>query len=362
MIGKSSTAGYANESGDNRAIGKELGARYVLDGTIRLAGSTCRISVQLVNAANGATLWAENFTRIFSADSIFDLQDDLVPTIVATVAETNGVLTHNMWTSLRDRDPSTLTPYEAMLRCFGGLETLSSEELTLAATALERVTRQEPNHSGCMAMLSVVYSLSYGIGVEFSKHPQPLEAGLACARRAVTLEPSNHLAHLALAMAHHFRKETAAFQSAMERACTLNPMDGYTLGSLGLRTAFLGDWEKGCEMVRKAMKLNPRHPGWYFLVPAANAYRQRDFISALEFAVKVNAPTNVPSVALLLAIHGQLRNQREAKQTLQELLALRPDFARTSRQTFERYFTEPDVIDLWVEGWRKAGVYDDEPQ
>jgi hypothetical protein len=75
------------------------------------------------------------------------------------------ILTHSMWMSLRDRDPHSLSPYESMLRCFGALEILSIEELSLAADALEHAIQHEPNHSGCLAMLSVVYSQCFGMSV-----------------------------------------------------------------------------------------------------------------------------------------------------------------------------------------------------
>ena len=332
------------------------GARYVLEGNVRQAGGQLRVAVQLREATTGENLWAENYTRPYSPDRIFEIQDELVPTIVSTVGETNGILTHSMWTSLRDRDPATLTPYEAMLRCFGALEIQSPEELRLAARALERAIQTEPNHSGCLAMLSVVHSHGFGMG--FNTASEPIEASLACARRAVTAEPSNHLAHHALAMAHFFRKEGPAFRSAAERALALNPMDSYTLASLGMRSAYLGEWERGCDMVNRAMKLNPRHPGWYWFTLTANALRQRDFAGALTYAVRVNLPTNSNAAAALAAIHGQLGNEREARQAVNELLALAPGFASDCRERFARYFNDPALLDLWVESWGKAGLFD----
>src|SRR5262249_52166849 len=261
-----------------------------LEGSLRQAGSQLRAVVQLKEFPSGATLWAQNYTRTFSPDQIFEIQDDLVPTIVSTVGDTNGILTHSMWMSLRDRDPHSLTPYESMRRCFGAPEILSIEELPLAADALERAIQHEPKHSGCLAMLSVVYSQCFGMSFSPCNRWEdgllPPEECLAYARRAVTAEPSNHLAHHALAMAHFFRKDLPAFQSATERALDLNPMDGYTLASLGMRTAYLGNWDKGCEMAQRAMKLNPRHPGWYWFPQALQAFRQHDFSGALSFNVK----------------------------------------------------------------------------
>ena len=92
MIAGSSTARYANQAVDVRAVARELGARYVMEGSIRQAGTKVRIAVQLVDASSGAGLWAETYDRTFQADRPLDLLDDVVPCIVCTVADTQGIL------------------------------------------------------------------------------------------------------------------------------------------------------------------------------------------------------------------------------------------------------------------------------
>ncbi|MDQ3119091.1 MAG: hypothetical protein M3Q89_05915, partial [Verrucomicrobiota bacterium] len=92
VIARSSTSRYVNESVDVRSAGKELGARYVMEGSLRQAGATLRLAVQLVDASTGAHLWAETYERTFRPEEIFALQDDLVPRIVSTVADWYGIL------------------------------------------------------------------------------------------------------------------------------------------------------------------------------------------------------------------------------------------------------------------------------
>ena len=103
VIALGSTARYANESVDVRSAGKELGARYVMEGSLRQAGTRLRLAVQLVDAVSGAHIWAENYERTFSPETVFELQDDLVPRIVSTVADQYGALVHSMSELLRGR-------------------------------------------------------------------------------------------------------------------------------------------------------------------------------------------------------------------------------------------------------------------
>ena len=103
VIARSSTSRFVNEAVDVRAAGRELGARYVMEGSLRHAGSRLRIAVQLVDAVSGAHLWAETYDRPFRAEEIFALQDDVVPRIVSTVADWYGVLPHSMSEALRNK-------------------------------------------------------------------------------------------------------------------------------------------------------------------------------------------------------------------------------------------------------------------
>jgi len=272
VIARGSTAKYSSESGDMRAIGRELGARHVMEGSLRQAGLKVRIAVQLVDANSGAGLWAETYDRPFTPESTLDLLDDVVPRIVATVGDTQGVLPHSMTGALRNRDPESLTPYEAVLRSFGYHQLVNASEHLAARTALEHAVKQEPDRADCWAMLSWLYRGEYTH--RFNLLPDPLGRALASARRAIDLAPSNQLGHAALASALFCRREFAAFRTAAERAISLNRMEGYATAFLGLQLAFSGDWEAGCALAERATQLNPNHPGWYWLpwssIPIAN--------------------------------------------------------------------------------------------
>ena len=244
VISHSSALRYARGAVDVRSAGKELGARYVMEGSLRQAGSRLRIAVQLVDAVSGAHLWAETYDRAFQSEGIFELQDEVVPRIVSTVADTQGVLPHSMGESLRTKDPSQLSPYEAVLRSFSYLQRVTPEDHATARDALERTVQQAPGYAPAWAMLAIVYREEYNHG--FNLRPDPLERALAAARCATEAAPSNHLAHHALASVLFFMRELQGFHSAAQRAITLNPMDGFTFAYMGMLTAYAGDWERGC--------------------------------------------------------------------------------------------------------------------
>jgi TolB-like protein/Tfp pilus assembly protein PilF len=352
VIGRSSTSRFVNGVVDVRAAGRELGARYVMEGHLRQAGGKLRLAVQLVDAVSGAHLWAENYERTFSSETVFELLDDLVPRIVSTVADPYGVLPHSISEMLRKKSPDQLSPYEATLRYFGYLERATPDEHAKARDALQRAVANAPDQANCWATLSLVYKDEHTHG--YNVGPDSLERALVAAHRAVETGPSNHLAYHALASALYFRGEIVAFRNAAERTISLNPMDGGTLAYVGTLIAYAGDWERGCAVVERARQLNPNHPGWYWFVAFMDAYRKRDYRGALEIALKINMPGNFYVSAAIAAAHGQLGELEAAQAAVRQLLVMKPGFA--AREEFEKWHGPGELIEHVVDGLRKAGL------
>lgn len=353
VVARSSTAQYARQTVDVRTAAKELGARYVMEGSIRQAGAKIRIAAQLVDASSGAGFWAETYDRAFNAEATLDLLDDVVPRIVATVGDTQGILAHSMIEALRNRDPESFTPYEALLRSFGFHQHVSEAEHLAGRTALEQAVKKAPDRADCWAMLSWLYRAEYSHG--YNLRPDPMDRALASARRAVELAPSNQLAQAALASALFFRKELAGFRSTAERALALNHMEGYTTAFLGMHFAFSGDWDRGCALSERSTQLNPHHPGWYWLPLVFDAYRRRDGKRALEYLVKVNMPGLWTAQIALAVVYNQLGEMEKAHAAVRDLVALRPSFAAKAREELGIWW-QPEMVEQLLGDLRKAGL------
>ena len=337
----------------SRTIGNELGARYVMEGSLRQAGTKLRLAIQLVDATTGAHLWAETYERAFTPEAVFELQDDLVPRIVSTVADQYGVLPRSMSEVLRSKKEEDLTPPEAVLRTFTYFTRLTSEEHAAVGKILERAVRDAPDHADSWAMLSMIYRGEFAQG--FNARPNPLDRALAAAQRAVDLAATNALGHYVLATVYFFRKEMVPFRVEAERALALNPFDASVRAYLGLLIAAAGEWDRGCQLVESAMQLNPNCPGYFYFARCCNAYRQGRYAEVLEGAARVNMPGYYHTHALIAAALGQLGRQEDARKALQDLLALRPDFAATARQEYAKWYSS-ELIEQLIDGLRKAGL------
>jgi TolB-like protein len=351
VMARGSTARFRDEAVDAGFAGKELGARYVMEGSLRQAGARLRLAVQLIDTTSGAHLWAETYDRDFDPRAALEVQDDLVARIVSTCADHFGVLARSISDTVRGKEPGRLGPYEALMRGFGYHHRLTPDEHAQAREALERAVERAPDNADCWAMLSWVYSHEQAHG--FNARPGSLDRALAAARRAVDIAPSNHLAQQALAVVLFFRKERTGCLSAAERAIALNPLDASNEAMFLI--TFTGDWERGCALIRRAMELNPHHPRWYGLVLGMNEYRMANYRAAVDQFVKANAPDIFWTNWLLAAAYGQLGDLPAARNALRDLLAQKEDFAQSAAELMGKWF-EPQLAGHLIEGLRKAGM------
>jgi len=338
--------------GDTHA-GASLNARYRMEGSLRLGGSRLRIAVQMVDTVTGAHLWAETYERTFSPESVFDLQDELVPRIVSTVADMNGVLPQSMSQAVLHEAPEQLSPYQAVLRSFNYFWRLTAEEFRAARAGLEQAVQREPAYADAWAMLALLLAQAHG--QRFDPGEDFLTQAESAAWRAVEAAPTNHMGYFGLAQALFFRREFESFRNAAIRAVELNPMDGNTIAFLGELLSYSGELEKGREFSIRAKQLNPNHPGWYWITDCFHAYHQGDYRSTLSFALKINIPGHWGTCAMLSAAYAQLGDLESASRALQDLLEINPESAKTIRTDLGQWF-DPEHTEHIVDGLRKAGL------
>ena len=359
VIARSSSEQHSGEGA--KSARNETDARYVMEGSLRQAGTMLRVAVQLVDATTGAHLWAETYDRTFSPEALFELQDDLVPRIVSTVADMHGILPRRMSETVRLKPADHLTPYESLLHSFGYNERFTSESLADARTCLERAVEESPGNADCWAMLSLMYSNEYG---HYDiRNPESFEKALRAARKAVLAAPLHSLPHYALAQALFFRREFPAARTAAERAVSLNPMDGATAAYMGLLIAYSGEWERGCALAERALELNPNLPGMYNYTAWHDAYRKEDYRRALELALTLNTPDSYYQHAVLTMCYAQLGEMDEAHKSLRDMLAIKPDYGKIARRLHGKWI-QPDLVERLMDGLRKAGleIADEEEQ
>jgi adenylate cyclase len=354
VVASTSAARLKGETGDERALGAKLGARYVLEGSIRKGGSGIRVTAQLVDTQTGAQLWAETYNRDLQASSIFAAQDDVAGRIVATVADSYGVLVHSMRAAIGRKDDADLTPVEWQFQYFAYREQITPSAHAALKTRLERAAERDARQSDLWACLAQIYVDEYAFG--FQSDATSLDRALAGARRAVELDRANQFALVALAQVHFFRQDLAAFGPAAERAMALNPLNTDALGILGLQIVHSGEFERGTTIVRRAMELNANHAGWMHFAPLWQHFHKGEYEQALECANRVDVPGLFWPYLVMASACGHLDRNAEAAAAVRDLLALDPEFAAHARSNVGTWHFASGLMDPILDGLRKAGL------
>lgn len=355
VIARSLTSRFVAESFDVRRAGHELGARYVVEGSLRQLGNRLRFAAQLVDTDSGAHLWAETFERDLQQANTFELQDELTDRVVTTVADVYGVLARAIAAMTGTRPPETLTPYEAVWRFFLAQQRGSAADHLMARIALEHTVELHPGCADAWAALAIVIVDEDRHG--FNPRPDALDRSLRAAERAIDADPAGHLPNYALAEAQYFCGNLVAFRAAAERTLTINHRCSYTMAHLGLLFCFSGDWDRGLRLTERAIHLCPHHPGWYRYGHFFNEYRQRHYAEALAIHQNFNMPDFWVAHCFTAMVQAQLGNRSAARGNVARTLQLWPEFEQIfGRKHLGKWFrNQPDLIDHILDGVKLAG-------
>jgi TolB-like protein/class 3 adenylate cyclase/Tfp pilus assembly protein PilF len=356
VIARNSTFRYKGQAVDVREVGRDLGADYVVEGSVRRLPDRVRVTVQLHDAGDGKHLWGETYNRDLTAADVFAIQDEITQQVTSSIADAQGVISRSIFKEARRKGTNELSSYECVLRLHEYNRVITAEAHLAALECLERTVKADPDYSDAWAALSEIYAEMHALG--FNPKDNPLDLALDAAERAVSLDGTSQHAQWALAYAYFQRHDLENSFAALDRTVSLNPNDAYYLGYAGWAIAFLGQWERGRALVEKATKLSPYYPGWWHYPFVIQYYYQGEYDRAIAEAQKLNLPDLFWTPLLYAVIYAQTGRTAEAEAQLSEALRQNPDLAIRPRHYLGNYIFPEDVIERIMEGLRKAGLAD----
>jgi adenylate cyclase len=336
-------------------LSRELGVRYVLEGSVRKADGQVRVMAQLIDALQDRHLWTERYDRPLK--DIFALQDEIVQKIVTTLK-----LQLTLWEQgiqVRKRTDN-LEAYDFYLRgrefaLRAWVET-KKEANVQARQLLKKAVALDPTYAEAYAILAFTYSIDWFLGWN-RDFAQTVDQAFEVANKAVVIDDILSIPHEMLGFAYLWRKQYDQAIAEAQRAVTLNPSgaEGYvTLGSI---LAWAGRPEEAIKSIEMGRRLNPRFPTGY-LNHLSFAYRlagrYEEAVAASKELLARNS--NFMLAHLQLAnCYAQMGRLDEARAEVAEVLRIAPHFSLEAlRQSFP--FKDPAVLERELDAWRKAGL------
>jgi adenylate cyclase len=351
VIARNSSFAYKGKAVDVKRVARELGVRYVLEGSVRKGGSRVRITAQLIDAATGNHLWADRYDGELT--DIFALQDEITKKVVAAIEpkllEAEGIRSQS-------RSPEDLGAWDMVIQANSLFWRLTTAEREAAIALLRRAVERYPDYAPAQSMLAFVLLISGYLGWVLMESQLQEAAGLAA--RAEELDPSDPWAHLALGYVAFVRRRTSSAAAEFQRALDLNPNFAAAHGYLGWALAFGGESEQAIAHLKEAIRMSPHDPqNAIFNTGLAIAhYLAGRFAEAVEYSRETLQQRSAFTAGhrihcASLAQNGQIDEAREALAGLKEV---HPDLSIAWIESNVPYTAAP--MAKFVEGMRKAGL------
>jgi adenylate cyclase len=351
VIARNSTFTYKGKPVDVKQVGRELGVRYVLEGSVRKAGNRVRVTGQLIDAASGAHIWAERFDRDLS--DIFAVQDELTREIISALkiklsdsekliagGGTKNVEAHDFFLKGRElvlgnkRDRKMFAEANACLR---------------------RAIELDPNYGGPYAALAWAYIMDYQN--RWSDNPETaLDYAEHLVDEAIAKDDQDPFVHNVAAILCLWKKDYERWAHEADRALSLNPNYGHAHLARGLVYVYTGEPAKGIVYIERAIRLDPAQQQYRHFLGTAYLLAGNYETAAAVFKERVAiTPTTDLSRALLASALGHLGRLDEARQIWRELKEINPRYSYVEH--FRRLpFRDSADADKFTEGLRRAGL------
>jgi len=323
VIARNSSFAYKSKSPDIRQVGRELGVRYVLEGSVRKAENRVRISAQLIEAQAGAHLWAERYDR--TLDDIFALQDEITLSVVGAIEPS---LRAAEIERVKRKRPESLDAYDLYLRALSCSSNTTPAAATLALEYLETALRIDQSYPAAHGLAAICH---YRRFIRGSAGPEEKSAAVHHARAVLASGPDDAtaLAQAAFVL-HAIGDDTPTARSALDSAIVLNPNSAQVIAYSAVVNADLGHYETAIEEAQRSIRLSPFDPMLFRAEMALTVayYYSGRFTEAAEAAMRAirSNPQFTPAHAFLVASCHQLGHIADARMAVKRLLEVEPSF------------------------------------
>jgi adenylate cyclase len=348
VISRTSTFVYKGQAANLREVAQKLGARYLVEGSVRKAGDRLRVTVQLIDTASDAHIWAERYDR--KLDDVFSIQDEITAAIVATLPGRLEAAQHDQLARMK---PSSMAAYECVLAAKVMHHRSTRDDNVEALKLVDRALKLDPDYAHAHAWRGCILGQAWGYGWCKDKDATLNEVAFEL-DKAMALDDNDADVHRILAAVAIMRSDMNRARYHQDRALTLNPNYDLVVVQMGELFTWLGRAEEGIEWIRKAMRLNPHHPARFWSHLGRAHFVGRQYAQAIEAFMHLST-MDAQQHAFLAACYGWLGDRTAATAHVTRLGELDPELDLQKFLATMHYANEADLQHL-REGLVKAGM------
>jgi tetratricopeptide (TPR) repeat protein len=354
VIARNSSFTYRNRAVDVKQIGRELGVRYILEGSVRKAANLVRITGQLVDASTGANLWADRFDG--GLEEVFDLQDRVATSVVGAIAPK---LEQAEIERTKRKPTGSLDAYDHYLRGMACVHRWTRQDSEKALQHFRRAIELDPDYASAYGMVARCHSQRKVSGWVTDREEEAADS-VRMAKRVMEIGTHDPVALCTAGMGlAYVVGDLDAGDAMIERSLALDPNSAWAWLFSGWTKVWLGEAETALERIYRAMRLSPQDPQFFNMQTGAAwalllAGRYAEAQSSAQAALRVQ-PDYLNPLCIMAASSALAGHLEEARKNLAHMRVLDPG-ARISNIK-ERYpLRQPEHLARFAEGLRLAGL------
>ncbi len=354
VISRESTFSYKGSAIDVRQVAKELGVRFVLEGSVRKAGNRVRITVQLIDAETGHHVWAERYDR--EMEDIFDLQDEMVRVIASALEPELNAFERERAVS---KPPENLDAWELYQRALWHMWTYETENIRTALDLFRQASAADPKFAPAHAYYA--YCCYQFVILGTADDPDALlQEGMFAAKKALQCDDRDAISYFAIGRIHMMLGDHDASVAALRKSIELNPCFAQAYHGLAMALMLAGELAEAKQTTRQAVAMSPRDPMlWAFtIVHALNHILSEEHEDALEWAnhtLQIPNATSYWPHAVKASALANLGRIDEARKSLALALQAKPDLSLEFLQE-NLPVKHAGGLDPYLDGLKKCGL------
>ena len=353
VIARNSTFFYKDKPTDVRQIARELGVRYVLEGSLQTDGDQVRITAQLVDATTGNYVWSDRYDR--PLDDVFAVQGEVTEAITGQLGGLESPIARAGRDLARRKPPEDLQAYDYYLLGIETKERFTSEDNKRAQALFRKALELDPNFARAYIGLAHTYNIEVDMGFGDS-YQESMNQWLEATRRAIALDPYDGEARLLLGWYYLFVNDHDRVLAELDHALKLNPNNADVVALAGEMLGNAGQPERGLESIQRAIRLNPHHPDWYFGTRGVANFYIRRFDETIAATKKRLYPNPVYDPMLRAMSYAQLGREQETAGEVKTLLQVNPDYSAEKFLSETGTFARTTELNLFLDSHRRAGL------
>ena len=328
--------------------------RFVIDGTVREDENGIIVTVYLTDSTTNAQIWGDTHRCIGDPAKLSAFQEEVAYSVAVKAAGAHGIIAQTLSKESNRVPPANLGTYEAILKFYEYARALSPEKFKQAFQALEQSTIVDPDCGIIWSMLGRLYGEIYSF--EYPGYESALDKAVECTEKGVEILPDNQRARILLGYVRMLSNELPAALMELEKALSLNPGSLLTLDVIGHLMTLLGEWERGTEIIRRIMPVNPYYSNFAHHALWLDWIRRGEYEKAYLETLNFRTPSFIWVPIMKAVTYSTIGRYSEGQREVKNILAIKPEFESRGHVLIRHYIKFDNLVEFTIKALRDLGL------